>query len=241
MSTQANVDANEINKFSALASRWWDKNGEFKALHDINPLRLDFIRRHCNGLTGKRILDVGCGGGILSEALASEAANVCGIDMAELSLQTASAHAQQNGIDNLEYRCISVEDMAAQQPAQYDVVVCMEMLEHVPDPQSIIRACAKLVKNGGQVFFSTLNRNPQSYFQAIIAAEYLLGLVPKGTHTWQKFITPAELARMCRQAGLNWHNAEGLGYNPLTAHYFLHDKLDVNYMAVCHPIGQTNT
>ena len=214
-----NVDAAEIDKFSRLAAQWWNPDGEFKSLHEINPLRLGFIREHSGGLTGKNVLDVGCGGGILSEALAREAAQATGIDMAEKSLQVAQAHAEQ--------------------PAAYDVVTCMEMLEHVPDPASVITACAKLVKPGGSLFFSTLSRTAKSYAQAIIAAEYLLGLVAKGTHDWQRFINPADLARLCRQAGLTITATSGLTYNPLTRRYRLCQRTDVNYMIACRPIGTT--
>lgn len=232
--TQArNVDAAEIDKFSRLAAQWWDRDGEFKSLHDINPLRLDFIRRHGGGLAGKRVLDVGCGGGILSEALARESVQVLGIDMAEKSLQVAESHARRQGLENLSYRCISVEELAAEQPSSYDVVTCMEMLEHVPDPASVIAACARLAKPDGTVFFSTLSRTAKSYLQAIVAAEYVLGLVAKGTHDWQRFINPADLARLCRQAGLDVRAASGLTYNPLTRRYRLCRQVDVNYMVAC--------
>ena len=230
-----NVDAAEIDKFSRLAAQWWNPDGEFKSLHEINPLRLGFIREHSGGLAGKNVLDVGCGGGILSEALAREAAQATGIDMAEKSLQVAQAHAEQQGLANLRYRCISVEDLAAEMPHSFDIVSCMEMLEHVPDPASVIRACAKLAKPDGWVFFSTINRNATSYLHAILGAEYILNLVPKGTNTWQKFITPAELARMARQAGLDIADTQGMGYNPLTRNYFLGDKVDVNYLLACRP------
>lgn len=234
--TNPNVDAAEIDKFSQLAHQWWDKTGEFKPLHDINPLRLQFVREHAGGLAGKTVLDVGCGGGILTESLAAEAEHATGIDMAEKSLQVAALHAEQQGVTNIAYRCVSVEDLAAESPASFDVVTCMEMLEHVPDPASVIRACAKLVKPDGVVFFSTLNRNTKSYLQAIVAAEYVLGLVSKGTHTWQKFITPAELARMCRQARLELAATSGMSYNLLTQKYFLCDSLDVNYLMACRPL-----
>ena len=200
---QHNVDADEIAKFSQIADKWWDKNGEFKPLHDINPLRLGYINSFAQ-LEGKRVLDVGCGGGILSESMAKRgAAHVTGIDMAEKSLQTAQAHAATEGVDNIDYRCIRVEDLAAEQPHSFDVVTCMEMMEHVPDPATIVKACSELVKPDGMVFFSTINRNPKSYLHLIVGAKYVLNVVPKGTHDWQKFITPAELARMCRQAGLD--------------------------------------
>lgn len=231
-----NVDPNEIAKFSQIADKWWDKTGEFKPLHDINPLRLDYIDQHAQ-LAGKTVLDVGCGGGILSESMARRgAASVLGVDMAELSLQTAQAHADAERVGNIAYRCVSVEDLAAEMPQAFDVVTCMEMLEHVPNPASIIRACAKLAKRGGWVFFSTINRNATSYLHAILGAEYILNLVPKGTHTWQKFITPAELARMARLAGLDIADTQGMGYNPLTRNYFLGDKVDVNYLLACRPM-----
>lgn len=232
-----NVDAAEIDKFSRLAAQWWDPEGEFKPLHDINPLRLGFIREHSGGLAGKAVLDVGCGGGILSEALAREAAQATGIDMAEKSLQVAREHAERQGLANLQYRCVSVEELAAEQPAAYDVVTCMEMLEHVPAPASVIAACAKLAKPGGAVFFSTLSRTAKSYAQAIVAAEYVLGLVAKGTHDWQRFINPADLARLCRQAGLDITAASGLTYNPLTRRYRLCCQMDVNYMLACRAAG----
>lgn len=235
MNTHQNVDATEIEKFSRLADKWWDKTGEFKPLHDINPLRLDYINQH-SPLHGKNIVDVGCGGGILSESMAKlGAANVLGVDMAEKSLQAATAHAQAENVANLSYRCISVEDLAAEMPHSFDVVTCMEMLEHVPQPESIIRACAKLVKPDGWVFFSTINRNAKSMVHAILGAEYILNLVPKGTHDWQKFITPAEMARMCRLANLDVNDLRGMSYNLLTQKYFLQDDVAVNYMMACRP------
>lgn len=230
-----NVDAQEIAKFSQIADKWWDKHGEFKPLHDINPLRLDYIDRLAS-LGGKQVLDVGCGGGILSESMAKRgAASVTGIDMAEKSLHTATAHAAAEQVDNIAYRCVRVEDLAAEQPHSFDVVTCMEMMEHVPDPAAIVRACAKLVKPDGMVFFSTINRNPKSYLHLIVGAEYVLNFVPKGTHDWQKFITPAELARMCRQAGLDVIDSKGLKYNLLTKQYLISDNTDVNYMIACRP------
>lgn len=235
MTTNQNVDATEIEKFSKLADKWWDKTGEFKPLHDINPLRLDYINRHAH-LHGKSIVDVGCGGGILSESMAKlGAANVLGVDMAEKSLQAAQLHAQNENVANLSYRCISVEDLAAEMPHAFDVVTCMEMLEHVPQPESIIRACAKLVKPDGWVFFSTINRNAKSMVHAILGAEYILNLVPKGTHDWQKFITPAEMARMCRLADLDVNDLCGMSYNILMQKYFLQDDVSVNYMMACRP------
>lgn len=235
-SQNVNCDAAEIEKFSQLADKWWDPSGEFKPLHDINPLRLDYIDIKAH-LQGKKVVDVGCGGGILSESMAKRGvANVLGIDMADKSLAVAQAHAHSQQLDNITYRCVSVEDLANEMPQAFDVVTCMEMLEHVPDPASIIRACAKLVKTDGMVFFSTLNRNAKSYLHAILGAEYLLGLVPKGTHDWQKFITPAELARMTRQAGLDLQHTQGMSYNVLSKKYFLTDDVSVNYMITCTKI-----
>ena len=194
---QHNVDADEIAKFSQIADKWWDKNGEFKPLHDINPLRLGYINSFAQ-LVGKRVLDVGCGGGILSESMAKRgAAHVTGIDMAEKSLQTAQAHAAAERVDNIDYRCIRVEDLAAEQPHSFDVVTCMEMMEHVPDPATIVKACSELVKPDGMVFFSTINRNPKSYLHLIVGAEYVLNVVPKGTHDWQKFITKVSMHNRC--------------------------------------------
>ncbi|QEY23809.1 bifunctional 2-polyprenyl-6-hydroxyphenol methylase/3-demethylubiquinol 3-O-methyltransferase UbiG [Neisseria animalis] len=230
-----NVDAAEIAKFSQIADKWWDKSGEFKPLHDINPLRLDYIDRMAR-LHGKRVLDVGCGGGILAESMAKRgAAEVTGIDMAEKSLATATAHAAAEQVGNIAYRCVRVEDLAAEMPHSFDVVTCMEMMEHVPDPAAIVRACAELVKPDGMVFFSTINRNPKSYLHLIVGAEYVLNFVPKGTHDWQKFITPAELARMCRQAGLDVTDSKGLKYNLLTKQYSVSDNTDTNYMIACRP------
>lgn len=233
MTQSVNVDNSEIEKFSQLADKWWDKTGEFKPLHDINPLRLDYIDAQAY-LQGKTVLDVGCGGGILSESMALRGADsVLGIDMAEKSLAVAQLHAEQTQLSNISYRCISVEDLANEMPQAFDVVTCMEMLEHVPDPASIIRSCAKLVKPNGKVFFSTINRNPKSYLYAILGAEYLLNLVPKGTHDWQKFITPAELARMAREAKLDIVHTQGMSYHLLKKQYYNTDNIDVNYMLTC--------
>lgn len=229
---QANVDAGEIDKFSQLAHKWWDKDSEFKPLHDINPLRLGYIDSLA-ALAGKTVLDVGCGGGILTESMALAGAEATGIDMAKKSLKIAQLHALENEVRNVSYRLVSVEDLAAEMPGAFDVVTCMEMMEHVPNPASIVRACAKLAKPGGWVFFSTLNRNPKAYVQAIVAAEYVLKMLPRGTHDYRKFITPAELARMCRQAGLAWVGSKGLSYNPLSQRYRLSERLDVNYMIAC--------
>lgn len=232
---QRNVDDNEIAKFSQIAEKWWDKNSEFKPLHDINPIRLGYIDG-LGHLNGKQVLDVGCGGGILTESMAKcGAAHVTGIDMAEKSLQVAKAHAVEHNIGNIAYRCIPVEALAAEQPYSFDIVTCMEMMEHVPDPAAIVKACAQLVKPDGMVFFSTISRNPKSYLHLIIGAEHLLKVVPKGTHDWKKFINPAELARMCREAGLNLVDSKGIKYNLLTKQYSLSPNTDVNYLIACRP------
>ncbi|EJC65211.1 bifunctional 2-polyprenyl-6-hydroxyphenol methylase/3-demethylubiquinol 3-O-methyltransferase UbiG [Alcaligenes ammonioxydans] len=227
--TNVNVDPAEIDKFSALASRWWDPDSEFKPLHAINPLRLDWILSYTGSLAGKQVLDVGCGGGILSESLAQSGAEVTGIDLAERSLKIARLHSLESGVP-VKYEMISAEDMADQHPGRFDVVTCMEMLEHVPDPGSIIAACAKLVKPGGWVFFSTLNRNPKSFLFAIVGAEYLLRLIPKGTHSYEGFIKPSELISSARRSGLDALALKGLEYNPITEHYRLSDDTSVNYL-----------
>ena len=224
----SNVDHAEVAKFEALASRWWDKHSEFKPLHDINPLRTNFIDGHC-ALAGKRVLDVGCGGGILSEAMAQRGAQVSGIDMGEAPLNVAKLHALESGL-SIDYQKIPVEELAQQQPASFDVVTCLEMLEHVPDPASIIRACYALCKPGGQVFFSTLNRNPKSFLLAVVGAEYVLNMLPKGTHDYKKFIRPSELARWAREAGLSVGELTGMSYNPITKTYKLGRDTDVNYL-----------
>lgn len=233
---QGNVDAAEVAKFDALASRWWDTQGEFKPLHEINPLRLDFIDARA-GLAGKKVLDVGCGGGILSESMANRGASVTGIDLGEAPLAVARLHAQERGI-SVDYQHISVEAMAANQPGAYDVVTCMEMLEHVPDPASVIRACSTLVRPGGYVFFSTLNRTAKAYAFAILGAEYVLKLLPRGTHDYAKFIRPSEMATWSRQSGLEVREQTGLTYNPITRHYRLvaHD-VSVNYMMYCRKVS----
>ena len=223
-----NVDQSEIAKFSALAHHWWDPNSEFKPLHAINPLRLDWIKR-CIDLDGKKVLDVGCGGGILAESISQSGADTTGIDLSDKALKVAELHALEVGA-NLTYRSISAEDLAQEQPEQYDVVTCMEMLEHVPDPASVVRACAKLCKPGGTLFFSTLNRSPKSYLFAIIGAEYILKLLPKGTHEYAKFIKPSELVSFTRHAGLELLGMKGMSYNPITQVYSLNNDLDVNYM-----------
>ena len=227
-----NIDPAEIAKFEELASRWWDRNSEFKPLHDINPLRVDFIDR-IGSLAGKTVLDVGCGGGILSEAMAHRGAEVTGIDMGEAPLKVAKLHGLESGA-RVSYRRITVEDLADEMPGGFDLVTCMEMLEHVPDPESVVRACARLVKPGWQVFFSTLNRNPKSYLFAILGAERMLKLVPDGTHDFNKFIRPAELGGWVRGAGLNMGEMSGLVYNPLTKVYRLDpNDVGVNYMLAC--------
>ncbi|MGC0151599.1 bifunctional 2-polyprenyl-6-hydroxyphenol methylase/3-demethylubiquinol 3-O-methyltransferase UbiG [Chromobacterium vaccinii] len=223
-----NVDELEIDKFSQLAHKWWDKDSEFKPLHEINPLRLDFVDRHA-AIAGKKVLDVGCGGGILAESMALRGAQVTGIDLAKKSLKVAQLHSLESGVA-VDYRCVAVEDLAAEVPASFDVVTCMEMLEHVPDPQSVVRACATLVKPGGWVFFSTLNRNAKAYLLAVVGAEYVLNMLPRGTHEYARFLKPSELSRMARHAGLGLQTLSGMGYNPLTRIYSLNDDTDVNYL-----------
>jgi 2-polyprenyl-6-hydroxyphenyl methylase/3-demethylubiquinone-9 3-methyltransferase len=227
--THHNVDQAELAKFSDLAHRWWDPESEFRPLHQINPLRLEWI----NGiapLQGKKVLDVGCGGGILTDAMARSGAHALGIDLATKSLKVAQLHALEVQTPHVQYREVAVEALAAEQPASFDVVTCMEMLEHVPDPSSIVRACAQLVKPGGHVFFSTLNRNAKSFLFAIVGAEYVLNMLPRGTHEYAKFIRPSELARDCREAGLEWQHTRGMEYNPLTRRYWLSADTSVNYM-----------
>ena len=223
-----NVDQSEIDKFSALAHRWWDPTSEFKPLHAINPLRLSWIES-ITSLAGKKVLDVGCGGGILAESLSKAGGIVTGIDLSNKALKVAELH-QLESNTSVQYRSISAEDLAKQEPENYDVVTCMEMLEHVPDPSSVVQACATLCKPGGSIFFSTLNRNPKSYLFAIIGAEYILKLLPKGTHEYDKFIKPSELAGFTRQAGLELLEIKGMTYNPLTQIYRLGSDTDVNYM-----------
>lgn len=229
MTATANVHLHEINKFGALAERWWDLQGEFKTLHDVNPLRINFIQQF-TGLGGKRIIDVGCGGGILSEGLAKLGADVTGIDLSEDLIDIADLHGLESNIA-VTYQKISAEDMAEQRPEQFDVVTCMEMLEHVPDPAAIIRACAAMVKPDGWVFFSTLNRQPKAYLLAIVAAEYLLKMLPKGTHDFKTFIKPSELSQSARAAGLELQGMVGIEYNPINKRFSLGKDIDVNYIA----------
>ncbi|HZX28219.1 MAG TPA: bifunctional 2-polyprenyl-6-hydroxyphenol methylase/3-demethylubiquinol 3-O-methyltransferase UbiG [Telluria sp.] len=220
-----------MQKFSELAHRWWDPTSEFRPLHEINPLRLEWINARAP-LAGKDVIDIGCGGGILAESMARKGARVTGIDLSEKALKVADLHALEAEVE-VRYQRIAAEDMAAAEPGKYDVVTCMEMLEHVPDPSSIVRAAATLVKPGGHVFFSTLNRNPKSYLFAVIGAEYLLRMLPRGTHDYTKFIAPAELSQFIRNAGLQIDGFKGLSYNPLTKMYSLNQDTDVNYMVAC--------
>ena len=229
--TGENVDQAEIDKFSELASRWWDRQGDFKPLHDINPLRLNFVDS-CAAVNGKQIIDVGCGGGIFSEALNKRGATVTGIDLSEEALSIARLHLLESG-HSVDYQCISAEKMAADRPAGFDMVTCLELLEHVPDPASTVAACAALVKPGGSVFFSTINRNPKSWLYAIVGAEQVLKLLPRGTHEHKKFIKPSELAAHGRQAGLVFKELRGMTYNPLSQRYSLTPDVDVNYLVHC--------
>ena len=227
--TAQNVDPDEIAKFAQLAARWWDPHSEFKPLHEINPLRLNYINDRV-GLKDKTVLDIGCGGGILAESMAAHGARVTGIDLGEAPLAVAKLHLKESGL-KVDYRHVSAEDLAREQPGSFDVVTCMEMLEHVPDPASTVEACARLVKPGGQVFFSTINRNPKSWLLAIVGAEYVLNLLPRGTHEYMKFIKPSELEGWARQAGLTMRELIGMHYNPLTREYRLGRGVDVNYIA----------
>lgn len=229
MSQGTNVDPAELEKFSSLAHHWWDPESEFKPLHQINPLRLGWIDGLAS-ISGKKILDVGCGGGILADSMARRGADVLGIDLATKSLRVAQLHALEAGTEGVSYREVPVEELAAEMPASFDVVTCMEMLEHVPDPASVIRACSQLVKPGGWVFFSTINRNPKAYALAIVAAEYVLKMLPQGTHEFAKFIRPSELAQFANDAGLVIDSAKGLEHNPITGRYWLSADTSVNYM-----------
>lgn len=229
MNPNVNADPAELAKFSDLAHRWWDPESEFRPLHQINPLRLNWIDGLA-ALTGKTVLDVGCGGGILSDSMARKGAQVTGIDLSTKALRVAQLHALEAGTANVQYREVSAEALAAEAPASYDVVTCMEMLEHVPDPASVVRACSQLVKPGGWVFFSTINRNPKSFLFAIVGAEYVLQMLPKGTHEYAKMIRPSELAAYCREAELELAQTRGMEYNPLTRRYWLSGDTSVNYL-----------
>ena len=223
-----NIDPAEVAKFDQTASRWWDPNSEYKPLHDINPLRLDYIDDRA-ALKGKRVVDIGCGGGILAESMAARGAQVVGVDMAGTALSVARLHTLESGV-SVDYRQMTGEQLAETEPASFDVVTCMELLEHVPDPASLIAACARLVKPDGHVFFSTINRNPKSYLFAVLGAEYVLSMLPKGTHDFAKFIRPAELARWIRGAGLSLRELTGMSYNPINRHYYLGGDVSVNYL-----------
>ncbi len=224
-----NVDVNEINKFEVIANRWWDVNSEFKPLHQINPLRLNYIERLATGLSGKKIIDIGCGGGILSESMALRDAEVTGIDMGETPLSIAQLHSLESGVE-IDYQQTTAEEMAERNPAQYDIVTCMEMLEHVPDPGAVIAACSALVKPDGHIFFSTINRNPKAFALMIVGAEYVLQMVPKGTHEYAKFIRPSELESWGRNSGLKLNDITGMTYNPIFQSYKLGNDVDVNYL-----------
>ena len=226
-----NVDPTEIARFSELAHRWWDPASDFKPLHDINPLRLDYIDR-CAGLSGKTVLDVGCGGGILTESMAQRGAQVTGIDLSDKALKVAQLHVLESGV-TLDYRHASAEDFVRERPQHYDIVTCMELLEHVPDPASTVRACATLAKAGGHVFFSTINRNLKSYLFAVVGAEYVLRMLPRGTHRYEKFVKPSELGGFCRQGSLDVREVIGMTYNPLTDRYALGTDTSVNYLMHC--------
>jgi 2-polyprenyl-6-hydroxyphenyl methylase/3-demethylubiquinone-9 3-methyltransferase len=231
-----NVDPQELAKFSELAHRWWDEGSEFRPLHEMNPLRLEWIDSLAS-LPGKAVLDIGCGGGILAEAMARRAAQVTGIDLASKPLGVARLHALETGVENIEYVEVSAEDLAEERPAAFDVVTCMEMLEHVPEPESVVQACATLVRPGGWVFFSTLNRNPKSFLFGIVGAEYVLQLLPRGTHEYARFIKPSELARWCRAAVLDLQASRGMEYNPLTRRFRLTDDTSVNYVFACRKLA----
>lgn len=232
--TNHNVDPNEVAKFEALAASWWDLEGQSKPLHEINPLRTGYIAQRCK-LDNANVIDVGCGGGILSEALAKNGAKVTGIDMGEMPLDIAKLHALESGLD-IDYQQTTAETMASKHADEFDAVTCLEMLEHVPDPAAIIQACADLVKPGGDVFFSTLNRHPKAYLLAVVGAEYVMNMLPKGTHDYKRFIRPAELASWCRQVGLQVNNITGISYNPLTRQFSLGDDVKVNYIVHCRKV-----
>jgi 2-polyprenyl-6-hydroxyphenyl methylase/3-demethylubiquinone-9 3-methyltransferase len=227
-----NADPQELAKFSDLAHRWWDTESEFRPLHQINPLRLDWIDRQAR-LAGKKVVDIGCGGGILSDSMARRGADVLGVDLASKALKVAQLHALEAGTPSIDYREVAAEALAEEMPGAFDVLTCMEMLEHVPDPASVVRACAALVKPGGWLFFSTINRNPKAFLFAIVGAEHVLKLLPKGTHEYARFIRPSELAQWCRDAGLNLVEARGMEYNPLTRRYWLSGDTSVNYLFAC--------
>lgn len=232
----SNVDPSEIGKFDAVARSWWDLTGDFKPLHQLNPLRLGYIRDHAGGrLDGLRMLDVGCGGGILTESLAREGAHVTGIDMAEKPLQVARLHAIESGLESIDYQQSTVEDFAAAHAGEFDIVTCLEMLEHVPDPASVIASCRQLLAPTGKLFLSTINRNPKAYALAVVGAEYVMGMLPKGTHDYEKFIKPSELAAMLRAAGFHLDDVTGMSYNPLTDVFRLTTDTDVNYLACATP------
>ena len=233
----SNMDSAELDKFGSFASTWWDADGPVKTLHEINPLRLQYVQENTpGGLRGKRVLDIGCGGGILSESIARQGAEVLGIDLAADAIEVARQHAEQQGVA-LRYRVVAAEDLAAEAAGQYDVVTCMEMLEHVPDPEPIIAACATLLKPGGDVFLSTINRNPKSYLYAIVGAEYLLGLLPRGTHDYEKFLRPSELLEMTRKAGLRMRDLRGMAYDPWRHQAQLSSDVSVNYLCHCQKSG----
>lgn len=231
-----NVDPSQIHQFNRIADTWWDKNGQFKPLHDINPIRLQFIENQIKTFPNQKIIDIGCGGGILSESMAAKGASVTGIDLAEQALSVAKSHAQESQLA-IDYQCIAAEDFAAAHAGQFDIVTCMEMLEHVPDPASIVNACATLVKPGGWVFLSTINRTHKAFLMAIIGAEYLLRMIPKGTHEYKKFIQPSELLNMARSAGLNPEVIKGMSYHLLSKDYGLSDDLSVNYFVALKKEG----